>query len=98
VQANMSCYLDCEGSCTASMTGGCEADCQAPYGALFCDGQYVQLDNYADCAASFSVQAQGSATASCSMAPRSSTPFGAGALAALAAGVGWTVVRRRAKQ
>jgi hypothetical protein len=98
VQADIDCYLECEGSCTVDMTGGCEADCQAPYGALFCDGQYVQLDNYSDCAASFEVQAEGSASASCATAPRRTTPLDVGALAALAAGVGLAAVRRRARK
>jgi hypothetical protein len=95
VQANLSCYLDCEASCTVDMTGGCQTDCQEPYGALFCDGQYVEITNYSDCAASFGFSAQASASVGCSMAPRSSTPFGLGALAAVATGIGMTVVRRR---
>lgn len=33
--------LDCDLACFAKLQGGCEAHCEAPSGALFCNGQYV---------------------------------------------------------
>jgi MYXO-CTERM domain-containing protein len=69
-------------------------DCEAPYGALFCDGQYVELDNYDDCAASFEVEAEASASVSCSQgSPAGGSPVGG--LAALAGLLGLLVIRRR---
>lgn len=39
VQANVQCHAQC----TAELTGGCEVQCQEPKGALFCNGQYVDV-------------------------------------------------------
>ncbi len=48
-QANMSCDISCQtmgyASCQSSLTGGCTAQCSAPQGALFCNGQYVDVGN-----------------------------------------------------
>ncbi len=40
VQANIDCHVMCTSSVVLPT---CTADCQAPQGALFCDGQYVDL-------------------------------------------------------
>lgn len=44
-EANVDCQIDCQADgyidCEARLEGGCKAACQAPEGALFCDGQYV---------------------------------------------------------
>jgi hypothetical protein len=39
VQANVQCHADC----TARLEGGCQLQCQEPRGALFCNGQYVDV-------------------------------------------------------
>jgi hypothetical protein len=95
VKENLKCYVSCDDTCTTSLTGGCKTDCEAPYGALFCDGQYVKLDDYNDCAASFNVS--GSVSAKCSAAEPgvAGGPFGVAALAAFAAGIGLIASRRR---
>jgi MYXO-CTERM domain-containing protein len=45
----MSCDLSCQSnlfaSCTSTVTGGCTAQCSQPMGALFCNGQYVNVGN-----------------------------------------------------
>lgn len=98
VKANVDCHVDCQGGCQGELTGGCELECDAPHGALFCDGQYVQLDNYDGCAANFEFDASGQVTTSCSAAPSSGAPINGAALATLAAGIGIVVARRRAKK
>jgi hypothetical protein len=45
-KVNMDCQLKCYTverytNCSAKLTGGCQTQCQAQKGALFCDGQYV---------------------------------------------------------
>lgn len=44
-EARIDCQVSCQSEgfvdCEASLQGGCEAECDAPEGALFCDGQYV---------------------------------------------------------
>jgi hypothetical protein len=77
--------------CKATAKGGCEARCDEPEGALFCDGQYVDHGgNLAECKAALkaaldievegsasgssecsdgSCEAEGEASASCSLAP-----------------------------
>lgn len=44
---NASCTVDanigCHEMCSVSLQGGCQASCNDPTGALFCDGQYVDL-------------------------------------------------------
>jgi hypothetical protein len=48
-QANLSCDISCQSSgyanCQATLSGGCTAQCSQPMGALFCDGQYVDVGN-----------------------------------------------------
>ena len=43
--------FNCNYDCSTKLTGGCQTDCQAPNGALFCDGQYVHVSNLDDCVA-----------------------------------------------
>lgn len=51
-EANMDCQIDCQAGgyvdCRTSLQGGCEAACQKPEGALFCDGQYVDVGDQLD--------------------------------------------------
>jgi hypothetical protein len=47
-QANLDCQVSCQGSCAVDMQGGCTAQCESPKGALFCDGQYVDVGNNLD--------------------------------------------------
>ena len=47
-QANFSCDISCQemgyASCQTMVTGGCTAQCSEPQGALFCNGQFINLD------------------------------------------------------
>lgn len=58
-EANFECSL----SCSAQLKGGCEVDCDAPEGALFCDGQYIAVNNLEGCveylAENFKVKVEG---------------------------------------
>lgn len=48
VQAN----VDCNVTCSADLEGGCKVQCEDPKGALFCDGQYVNVTgSFDDCVA-----------------------------------------------
>jgi len=40
---------DCDFNCFADLSGGCTADCEAPSGALFCNGQYIGVDDVEGC-------------------------------------------------
>jgi len=46
-ESNLSCQVDCQAggyaSCYTSVQGGCMTQCEEPTGALFCDGQYVNV-------------------------------------------------------
>ncbi len=74
-QANVNCDVSCQAmgyaNCTSMLTGGCQAQCQTPKGALFCNGQFVnvdtsQLDNCINAIeAEFNIQVSGSASAGC---------------------------------
>ena len=48
-KANVDCDVSCQATgyanCEAMLTGGCQAQCTTPQGALFCDGQYVDTGN-----------------------------------------------------
>jgi hypothetical protein len=101
-KANLDCEIQCQGGCSAQLTGGCKADCQAPQGALFCDGQYVTVDNIDDCSAFVDVKAQCSgnsctvtASACSTAAPGGDAPLDFAALGAMALGCGLIVTRRR---
>lgn len=75
VEANFDCGL----SCAAELRGGCEIACEQPEGALFCDGQYLPVQDLPACVAYLAenfevrldVQAEASAAAdlSCSAGP-----------------------------
>jgi hypothetical protein len=41
--------LDCDIGCFAKLEGGCKAHCEAPSGALFCNGQYVFASDVQAC-------------------------------------------------
>lgn len=41
--------FDCSAECSVDLQGGCEADCDAPEGALFCDGQYLAISDIPAC-------------------------------------------------
>ena len=51
-KANIDCQIDCQAdgfvSCESELKGGCEVACQKPDGALFCDGQYVNVGDQID--------------------------------------------------
>jgi len=74
-RASARCQIDCQArldvSCRAELEGGCRARCRQPEGALFCDGQYVDVgQSLQECIdalrATFDVQVEGSASAQCS--------------------------------
>jgi MYXO-CTERM domain-containing protein len=57
--------------CKADMQGGCEAECERPEGALFCDGQYIDHGgNLDECVAALQalldIEVEGYAEGSCS--------------------------------
>jgi len=61
--------LDCNIECYAKLEGECNVQCDAPEGALFCNGQYVYASDVNDCidylvaqGIDVDVSAQGSAT------------------------------------
>jgi MYXO-CTERM domain-containing protein len=92
--------FDCSLECTAELEGGCEIDCQAPEGALFCDGQYIPVQDLPACIEylvdNFNIEleaeASASITTSCTYGPAGSTRGGA---AALLLGLGLVALRRR---
>ena len=51
-QANIDCQVDCQAkgflTCETKLQGGCEVACTKPDGALFCDGQYVDVGEQID--------------------------------------------------
>jgi hypothetical protein len=49
-RVNMDCQLQCHTverytNCEVKLTGGCQTQCQASQGALFCDGQYINVSS-----------------------------------------------------
>jgi len=98
-----SCQAKCVGNCNAELVGGCKTDCQAPEGALFCDGQYVTVDNLDDCSGFVDIEGEChgntctvTATAGgCNTAGASDAPIDFAALGAMAVGCGLIVSRRR---
>lgn len=100
--------FDCSLSCSADLRGGCEVDCDAPEGALFCDGQYIAVQDLPACAqyllenfdiqleveaqASFGPDGFNSSSSGCAMTDRHTGP---GGFAALLAGLGFVSWRRR---
>lgn len=99
VEANVDCNLEC----TAELEGGCEVDCMQAEGALFCDGQYIPVQDIGACvdymSASYSVdvsgEAEGSFGISCSTSAGRDADSGA-SLWALAFGL--VALRRRRRQ
>ncbi len=96
VDCQISCQSDLYVECKADLQGGCEAQCQTPSGALFCDGQFIEVSNIDACAnalrdllnANVEFQAEGSASFSCSVADEpSGGVLGFGALCLLALGL-----------
>ena len=47
-QANFTCDISCQemgyASCQSNVTGGCNTQCSSPAGALFCNGQFINID------------------------------------------------------
>jgi hypothetical protein len=95
--------FDCNYKCSSMLTGGCQTDCTTPNGALFCDGQYVNVTNIDDCVAylesqyelNIQFEAEASASVTCAAAPVGDAPLDVGAIAAIAVGAGFIVSRRR---
>jgi MYXO-CTERM domain-containing protein len=99
---NLDCQIMCQSDlyveCKADLQGGCEAQCESPEGALFCDGQFIEVSNIDACAEAlrdfldieveFQAEASGSASFSCSVADEPSRGgiglLGFGALCLLA--------------
>ena len=86
------------------MKGGCEVDCEAPTGGLFCDGQFIAVTDLVECAAymlenfeiklEFSISASAALEGGCSMSRTAGKAGGAmGSLFLLALGL--TLARRR---
>jgi hypothetical protein len=99
VDANFECSLDC----SASLDGGCEVDCDAPAGALFCDGQYIAVQDLPECVAylvenfsvNLSLEASASASVNGAMCSFGDGRSGDGGIALLMAGLGLAFWRRR---
>jgi len=108
VQADVSCQTTCTATATAPE---CTADCALPTGALFCDGQYIDVTKATSACASYieSLHLSASATcttgatgsvcsgaASCSVSPAvGANRAGWGGLAGLAVALGLVASRRR---
>jgi uncharacterized protein (TIGR03382 family) len=100
VDANFECQLDC----TAELQGGCEYDCRQPEGALFCDGQYIAVQDLPACLQylyenfEINVEAEASAEAniSCAAAPNGFTD--GSALYMMMAGLGLAAARLRRRR
>lgn len=103
---NVDCQIDCQADlyveCKADLQGGCETQCETPQGALFCDGQFIEVGNVDACADALrefldievEFEAEGSASFSCSVVDdpsRGGALLGFGVMCLLAAGL-----RRRA--
>ncbi|MBK8258175.1 MAG: hypothetical protein IPK82_36600 [Polyangiaceae bacterium] len=94
--ANFDCSLDC----SVDLQGGCEVACDKPEGALFCDGQYIDIQNIDDCIQylnenyelTLEVKAEASASVSCAASNGGSST---GALVLLGAAASLAAARRR---
>jgi len=78
---NMDCQISCQSDlyaeCKLELEGGCDVQCSKPEGALFCDGQFIQVSNIKSCAEAlrdlldinvqFQAEASGSVSFSCSV-------------------------------
>lgn len=89
---NLDCQIGCQSDlyidCKASFQGGCEAQCEQPEGAIFCDGQFIEVSSVANCVAAlqdlldieFEAEASGSASATLNCSVSDEPMRGAGAL------------------
>lgn len=95
--------FNCTAQCRADLKGGCDVACDSPDGALFCDGQYINVTDLPACleylASNFNVKAEAHAEASgsidvtgCAMNPAAA---GAGTAGLFAASLGLLFARRR---
>ncbi|MBW2529465.1 MAG: hypothetical protein JRI23_35135 [Deltaproteobacteria bacterium] len=96
VEAN----VDCFANCSFDLQGGCEVDCEEPEGALFCDGQYIPVDDLAECVVHlegrFDLEIEGEATGYGSFHCATAEAGAAGgSLAAWLLGLGFVAFRRR---
>lgn len=72
-EANAECQIDCQAEgyidCKADLQGGCEVACESPEGAVFCDGQWINTDDFDACIEAiqeaFDIEVEGYAEASC---------------------------------
>jgi MYXO-CTERM domain-containing protein len=74
-EANADCQINCQSmgyaKCESDLTGGCQTQCSQPEGALFCNGQYIDLSNSSldDCLgallATYEIKANGYSYGSC---------------------------------
>lgn len=59
-EANSSCQIDCQTrefeSCQTTTVETCQKDCHDTGGAIFCDGQFLNVTNLKDCAAELASQ------------------------------------------
>jgi hypothetical protein len=99
----------CHAGCSVSATGGCTVDCKAPTGALFCNGQYVNITKVPACVACLETNGltvSGSCTLGagctggigCSTSPTlgaAEERWGMFGIAGLVMGLGLAVSRRR---
>jgi hypothetical protein len=110
-QANFTCDISCQemgyASCQSMVTGGCMTQCQQPQGALFCNGQFVNVDTsqLAACEEqlaselSINVNVSASATGSASCGQIAPGAPVAGSVFAVGLGLGIAgAVRRRARK
>jgi hypothetical protein len=70
VDCSVTCSSNLEASCEAELKGGCDAQCDAPEGALYCDGNYVDAGgNLSKCInsleAALNLKVDASASAKC---------------------------------
>lgn len=87
VQAN----IDCHENCTLNVApGACNVDCMAPSGAVFCNGQYVNVGKAVNDCLTY-LKSQGiTVTTTCTVGKGCTTSGGCSATPALGAGrVGW---------
>jgi LPXTG-motif cell wall-anchored protein len=77
--------------------GGCTANCTAPSGAFFCDGQFVDVTDISSCTFTLNVSATigSSGSSSCAAAPLTGSPYEAPAALGMLASLGLFVARRR---
>jgi MYXO-CTERM domain-containing protein len=75
----------------------CATECSAPHGALFCNGQYIDVTAVSQC--TFTISASGTVSASggvsCAVSPGTRSSHEGPVGLALVAGLGFLVARRR---